>query len=100
MRKPKPRANTFFIHLFGQGLADERYERSTALQIHRPGRDQASARRGEQGAQKQTRDSLAESGPRDASVRDELIVCTGLRRVLSPHLPPDTPVSTLRGFQA
>ena len=26
MRKPKPRVNTFLTHLFGQGLANERYE--------------------------------------------------------------------------
>lgn len=26
MPKPKPLANTFLTHLFGQGLADERYE--------------------------------------------------------------------------
>ena len=77
MRKPKPEANTFLTHLFGQGLADERYEikryKSTGGEI-RP------VPAGEKGGRKRKRATASRRAIREMRpARDELIVCTGLK---------------------
>ena len=78
MRKPKPLANTFLTHLFGQGLADERYEirkfRSTGGGEVRP---VPAVDKGGRKNKRVTASRRAVRAMRPA--RDELIVCTGLR---------------------
>lgn len=78
MRKPKPEANTFLTHLFGRGLADERYAverfRSTMDGDIRP------VPAGESGGRKKKRATASRKAVREMRpARDELIVCTGLR---------------------
>ena len=71
-------ANTFLTHLFGQGLADERYSveryKSTAGGELRP------VPAGEKGGRKAKRATATRRAVREMRpARDELIVCTGLR---------------------
>ena len=81
MRKPKREADTFLTHLFGQGLADERYAverfRSTMDGEIRPvPAGEAKARSG----RKTKRATASRKVVREMRpARDELIVCTGLR---------------------
>ena len=78
MRKPKREANTFLTHLFGQGLADERYEvrrykSSSGGEIRPvPAMDKRERRSKRATA---SRRAVREMRP----ARDELIVCTGLK---------------------
>ena len=81
MRKPKREADTFLTHLFGRGLADERYAverfRSTTDGEIRP----VPAGEAKTGSGRKTkratasRKAVREMRP----ARDELIVCTGLK---------------------
>ena len=78
MRKPKPQANTFLTHLFGQGLADERY----AVERYRSaeGGEIRPVPAGESGKRKRKRVTASRRAVREMRpARDELIVCTGLR---------------------
>ena len=78
MRTPKKEANTFLTHLFGQGLADERYEvqryKSSGGGELRPlpARESAGRSRKRVTASRRT---VREMRP----AQDELIVCTGLK---------------------
>ena len=77
MRKPRPQANTFLTHLFGRGLADERYEvrryKSTGGEVrHVPAVDKCGRRRKRVTASRRV---VREMRP----ARDELIICTGVR---------------------
>ena len=65
MRKPKSEANTFLTHLFGRGLADERY--AVERYSHARRRHQARARSRGWEAQKKTRDGLAPGCQGDAA---------------------------------
>ena len=78
MRKPKPPANTFLTHLFGQGLADERYE------VRRYKSSGGGEIRPLPAVDKCGRKSKRVTASRRAvremrPARDELIVCTGLK---------------------
>ena len=78
MRKPKREANTFLTHLFGQGLADERYAveryKATGEGDIRP------APAPESGKRKRRRVTASRRAVREMRpARDELIVCTGVR---------------------
>ena len=77
MRKPKPQANTFLTHLFGQGLADERYEirryKSTGGEFRLVPAGESGRRRSKRATA--SRRAIREMRP----ARDELIVCTGLK---------------------
>ena len=80
MRKPKPEANTFLTHLFGRGLADERYAverfRSTIDGDIRP----LPPEEPKNGARRRKRVTASRRAVREMRpARDELIVCTGLR---------------------
>ena len=78
MRKPKPEADTFLTHLFGQGLADERYEvrryKSSGGSELRP------LPAGESTGPRRKRATASRRAVRQMRpARDELIVCTGLK---------------------
>lgn len=76
---PRTTASTFLTHLFGSGLADERYvvERFKALacgDIRRvAGEEPATTKKGKRATA--TLDEVKELRP----ARTEIIVCTGLR---------------------
>ena len=80
---PRTTASTFLTHLFGSGLADERYvvERFKALacgDIRRvAGEEPATAKKGKRGGKRATAtlNEVKELRP----ARTEIIVCTGLR---------------------
>ena len=81
MRKPGREADTFLTHLFGRGLADERYAverfRSTMDGDIRPvpaGEAKTGSGRKKKRATA-SRKAVREMRP----ARDELIVCTGLK---------------------
>ena len=77
MRKPKTEANTFLTHLFGEGLADERYEvrryKSAGGEIRPVPAGESAGRRSKRVTA--SRRAVREMRP----ARNELIVCTGLR---------------------
>ena len=78
MRKPKPPANTFLTHLFGRGLADERYEVKRYRSDARGGIRPVSA--GELGKRRRKRVTASRRTVREMRpARDELIICTGLK---------------------
>ncbi len=78
MRKPKPEANTFLIHLLGSGLADERYEVKRYQSDARGGIRPVPA--GEPGKRRRKRVTASRRVVREMRpARDELIVCTGIK---------------------
>ncbi|MCY4384067.1 MAG: hypothetical protein OXE44_13045 [Nitrospinae bacterium] len=77
MRKPKPQANTFLTHLFGEGLADERYE---VRRYKSTGGELRPLPAGEKGGRRSKRVTASRRAVRDMRpARDELIVCKGLK---------------------
>ena len=78
MRKPKPEANTFLTHLFGEGLADDRY--SVERYKSSGGGQLMPLPAGEQGGRRSKRATASRRAVREMRpARDELIVCKGLK---------------------
>ena len=78
MRKPKPEANTFLTHLFGEGLADERYE--VRRYKSSGGGELRPLPGGKSGGCRSKRVTASRRAVREMRpARDELIVCKGLK---------------------
>ncbi len=78
MRKPRPKANTFLTYLFGQGLADERYE--VRRYKSSGGGELRPLPGGKSGGCRSKRVTASRRAVREMRpARDELIVCKGLK---------------------
>ena len=78
MRKPKPQANTFLTHLFGEGLTDERYE--VRRYKSSGGGELRPLPGGKSGGCRSKRVTASRRAVREMRpARDELIVCKGLK---------------------